>query len=387
MTHNVPTHFIVTGLAAVLVVSASLAGCRRPEAAAAAMGATPPVPVTVAPVEMTDLAAVIEAGGVVQARTTATLTSRVMAPVRDIRVAPGDHVRKGETLLVLAGDELIAGARAARSAARAAEQGALAAAAELDAAEAGLALALASHQRIVSLQAKGSATAQELDDATAALRGAEARVSGASARVRQARSAVESAQATSAQASTTQSFATIVAPFTGVITENLVELGNMASPGTPLLRLEDTGGFRLEARVDESRVAAIRRGDRVPVLLGTDSSSMAGTVTEVSGAVDADAHAFLVKIALPDAPGLRSGAFGKARFAGPTRRALTIPSSSIVRRGQLTSVFVVEQNIAHVRLVDVRDSEVLAGLVESEIVIVAPPVGLTDGRRVSTGGL
>jgi hypothetical protein len=66
---------------------------------------------------------------------------------------------------------------------------------------------------------------------------------------------------------------------------------------------------------------------------------------------------------------------------------LTIPLSAIVRRGQLTSVFVVEQNIARVRLVDVRNTEVLAGLVESEVVIVASPVGLTDGRRVSTGGL
>jgi RND family efflux transporter MFP subunit len=249
-----------------------------------------------------------------------------------------------------------------------------------------LVLARASHERIASLQATRSATAQELDDATAALRSAYARVSGASARVRQARAAFESAEATSDQANTTQSFATIVAPFDGVVTEKLVELGNMVSPGTPLLRLEDTRGFRLEVRIDESRVADIRRGDRVPVLLGSDGFSTAGTVTEVSRAIDADAHAFLVKIALPDAPGLRSGTFGKARLPGPSRRALTIPLSAIVRRGQVTSVFVVEQNIARVRLIDVRDTEVLAGLVESEIV-VASPVGLTDGRRVSTGGL
>ena len=387
MTHHTPIHFVVTGVSVAFALGALLTGCSSPRAAAAMVDATAPIPVTVAPVEMTDLTAVIEVGGVVQARTTATITSRVMAPVRGIRVAPGDHVRSGETLIVLVGDELVAGARAARSAALAAEQGAQAAAAELDAAEAGLVLARASYERIASLLAKRSATAQELDDATAALRSADARVSGASARVRQARSALESTQATSDQAATTQSFATIVAPFDGVVTEKLVELGNMASPGTPLLRLEDTGGFRLEVRIDESRVADIRRGDRVPVLLGSDGSSTAGTVTEVSRAVDADAHAFLVKIALPDAPGLRSGAFGKARLAGASRRALTIPASSIVRRGQLTSVFVVEQDVARLRLVDVRDTEVLAGLVESELVIVAPPIGLTDGRRVTEGGL
>jgi hypothetical protein len=107
---------------------------------------------------------------------------------------------------------------------------------------------------------------------------------------------------------------------------------------------------------------------------------------EVSRAVDADARAFLIKIALPDAAGLRSGEFGKARFGGTPRRALTIPSSAIVRRGQLTSVFVVDRGVARVRLVNVNESEVLAGLTESEAVILSPPAAVTDGRRVSVGG-
>jgi hypothetical protein len=102
--------------------------------------------------------------------------------------------------------------------------------------------------------------------------------------------------------------------------------------------------------------------------------------------VDADARAFLVKIALPDGPGLRSGEFGKARFAGTARRALTIPASAVVRRGQLTSVFVVDGGVARVRLVSLSGSEVLAGLTESEVVILSPPSGVADRRRVSAGG-
>jgi membrane fusion protein, multidrug efflux system len=89
---------------------------------------------------------------------------------------------------------------------------------------------------------------------------------------------------------------------------------------------------------------------------------------------------------LPDAPGLRSGEFGRARFGGTPRRALTIPASAIVRRGQLTSVFVVDKGVAAVRLVNLSASEVLAGLTESEVVILSPPAGVTDGRRVSVGG-
>ncbi len=378
-------HVIVAGGTAALLMSAALAGCSAGRAATAPADPAEPIAVTVGQAAMTDVASAIDSGGVVQARTTATIMARILAPVREVRVAPGDRVRAGQTLIVLAGDDLAAGARAARSAALAAEQGPKAAAAELQAAEAGLALARASHDRIAGLEARRSATAQELDDATATLRTAEARVAGASARALQAASTVESARAASDQASTTASFTTIAAPFDGMVTEKMVEPGNLASPGMPLLRLEDTRGFRLEVRVDESRIGRIRNGDRVPVFLGSGTTSITGTVVEVSRAVDADARAFLVKIALPDAPGPRSGEFGKARFGGTPRRALTIPSSAIVRRGQLTSVFVVDKGVARVRLVNLSESEVLAGLTESEVVILSP-AGLTDGRRVSVGG-
>jgi RND family efflux transporter MFP subunit len=202
----------------------------------------------------------------------------------------------------------------------------------------------------------------------------------------QAASAVQSARATGDQASTTHAFTRIAAPFDGTITGKMVEPGNLALPGLPLLRLEDTRGFNLEVRVDESRTGEIRNGDRVPVFLGAATTSIPGTVVEVSRAVDADARAFLVKIALPDSRGLRSGEFGKARFPGTPRRALTIPPSAIVRHGQLTSVFVVDNGRARVRLLSLSTSEVLAGVSESEMVILSPPAGVTDGRRVSVGG-
>ena len=377
-------HVIAAGISAAVLASAALTGCAGRPADAAQAGTAEPIAVATARVAMTDVATAIDSGGVVQARTTATITARILAPVREVRVSPGDHVRAGQTLIVLDGDDLAAAARAARAAAVAAGQGAKAAAAELEAAEAGLALARSSHDRIAVLQAKRSATAQELDDATAALRTAEARVAGTSARVLQATSAVDSARAAGDQASTTESFTTIAAPFAGMVTEKMVEPGNMASPGMPLLRLEDTRGFRLEVRVDESLAGQIRNGDNVPVVLGT--TSITGTVVEVSRAVDADARAFLVKIALPDAAGLRSGAFGKARFGGPPRRALNIPSSAIVRHGQLTSVFVVDNGVARVRLVSLSESGVLAGLAESEMVILSPPADIADGRRVSVEG-
>ena len=65
---------------------------------------------------------------------------------------------------------------------------------------------------------------------------------------------------------------------------------------------------------------------------------------------------------------------------------MTIPPAALVRRGQLTSVFVADKGVARVRLVTLSESEVLAGLNESEVVILSPPASVTDGRRVSVGG-
>ncbi len=347
------------------------------------------MPVAVATVVTTDIADTFESGGVVQAKTTATIMSRILAPVGDVAVAPGDSVRAGQVLISLDGRDLSANARRARAAVASADQEVLSTAAERQAADAALELARSIHTRVAGLHARRSATAQELDDAVAALRAAEARAAGAAARAQAAASAVESARAASDAADTTETFSRLTAPFDGVVTEKWVEPGNMAVPGTPLMRVEDTRSFRLEVRVDEARIAQLTTGASVRVAFdraaegGADAVS--GTITEIARAVDADARAFLVKIALPADPGLRSGMYGRARFGGRMRRALTVPAAALIPRGQMASVFVVEKGIARMRLVNVSGNEVLAGLSEGEVVILSPVSAVTDGRRVQAG--
>jgi RND family efflux transporter MFP subunit len=383
---NMSTRTLAGGVAIVigLVLTACSSGTKTTPADAGT-----PVAVTVAPVAMTDIVDTFEAGGVVQARTTATIMARILAPVREVRAAPGDRVRAGQVLIVLDGSDLAAHARSARAAAVSADQSVAAATAEKQAADAALALARATHERIAGLNAKRSATAQELDDAIGVLHAAEARAAATSARAEGAVSGVESARAASDAASTTESFARITAPFDGVVTEKMVEPGNMAAPGTPLMRVEDTRGFRLDVRIDESRIGQISPGAIVPVTLdsGTNgTTTISGTVAEIGRAVDADARASLVKIALPDSGRLRSGTFGRAHFGASPRRALTVPAGALVHHGQMTSVFVVEGGVARVRLVNVSGTEVLAGLSDGDVVIVAAPPAVTDGRRVTAGG-
>ena len=165
-----------------VVLSVAMSACSD-HSRAAFPGDEAPIPVTVAKVTMADVADTFEAGGVVQARTTATIMARILAPVRDVRVAPGDRVRAGQLLIVLDGSDLSAQARSAQAAALAASHSVIAAASEQEAAEAALTLARAMHARMAGLHAKRSATAQELDEATSTLRAAAARAAGAAAKV------------------------------------------------------------------------------------------------------------------------------------------------------------------------------------------------------------
>jgi RND family efflux transporter MFP subunit len=347
------------------------------------------VAVHIMTVRTSDITDASEVGGVVQARTTAAIAARVVAPVLEVRVAPGDRVRAGQILALLDGRELQAEARAAAAASAAATDGAAAARADEESAQAALVLARANYTRIEALHAKQSATTQELDQATATLKAAESHVAAAGAHVREAAVGIVRAIASQDAAAATASFLRLTAPFDGVVTEKLIEPGNMATPGQALLRVEDTRSFRVDLRVDESRASRLAPGLAVDVALDDEPGQprVVGTVTEVSRAVDADERASLVKVALTDVPGtLRSGAFARVRIPGPRRRALMVPPEAVVTQGQVTSVFVVEEGTARLRLVRLRGREVLAGLSEGDVVIVAPPPGLADGRALVTGG-
>jgi multidrug efflux pump subunit AcrA (membrane-fusion protein) len=345
----------------------------------------PTVPVRTAIVRTADINDAIDVGGVVQARTTAAVAARLVAPLLEVRVLPGDRVHAGQLVAVLDGRDLQAQARAAAAASAAALDGVAAARAEEQAARAASVLARASYERIEALHAKQSATSQELDQAIAAFEAAESHRTAAAARVREAAAGVDRAAASRDAAAATESFLRLTAPFDGLVTQKLVDPGNIVTPGQALLRVEDTRSFHVELRVDESRANRLVPGLTVDVALDGDQVCIPGTVTEVSRAVDTDERASLVKVALADAPRtLRSGAFARVRIPGASRKALTVPAEAVVTQGQVSSVFVVEEGTARLRLIRLRDREVLAGLSEGDEVIVGPPPHLVDGLAVTT---
>ena len=110
-------------------------------------------------------------------------------------------------------------------------------------------------------------------------------------------------------------------------------------------------------------------------------------VAEIVPAVDAASRAYTVKIDLPAMANLRSGMFGRAYFRMGARKVVAVPAPAVVERGQLQSVFVVEDGVARTRLVTAgkrapNGVEILSGLTEGEKVVSPVPAGLADGARV-----
>jgi multidrug efflux pump subunit AcrA (membrane-fusion protein) len=113
--HSLPARFVGVVMSVAGFAGLVLAGCSQ-GAKTGATEAAAPIPVTVVNVAMADIADTFEAGGVVQARTTATIMARILAPVREVRAAPGDRVRAGQILVVLDDRDLAARARSASAA-------------------------------------------------------------------------------------------------------------------------------------------------------------------------------------------------------------------------------------------------------------------------------
>jgi multidrug efflux pump subunit AcrA (membrane-fusion protein) len=353
---------------------------------------SPPVAVAVVRVDKRDIAASFEAGGVVRARATALIASRVMAPVTQVHVNPGDRVRRGAALVTLDGREIQANKGRAEATSLSAVEAARAAEADVRGAESALVLARATHDRMAGLHDKRSATAQELDEAVAALAAAEAQRASAQARLAAANAARDAAQASVEAATVTATYTVLTAPFNGIVAARRADAGSMATPGAPLLVVEDPGTYRLEVQLDEARAALVHVGTTVSVRLDNAQREgdpwTSGRVAEIAR-VDPASHAFLVKIDLPASASLRSGLFGRARFPEPPRWALTVPASALINRGQLTFVYTVDaEDRARLRPISVgsvdRDrAEVLAGLREGDAIVTNPPLSLADGTRVA----
>jgi RND family efflux transporter MFP subunit len=360
---------------ALCVAMIGLAGCENERRTAAA------APETVGNVKLfvtqkSLLPDWLEAMGTVRAAQTSQLSSQITGNIVAVQVHEGERVHSGQVLAVI--DD--AQPRAALEQAMAAE---LAAEKDVAATESEYALASNTLKRYQQLYEKQTVSPQEFD-------GVKARWQSTEARRDMARAVLAQMQAALTQTRTRLGYTQIRAPFAGVVTERKADPGTLASPGMAIFTLEDTRSYRLEATVDESESQLARVGERVTVNVDAlGSAELAGKVVQVVPAADPGSRSFLVKIELPQEGHLRSGLFGRARFARGQRTGLLVPQEAVVERGQLQGVYVVDaEQIAGMRYITLgrtsgQQVEVLSGLESGERIIAAPGKREFGGKRIS----
>jgi membrane fusion protein, multidrug efflux system len=378
---------VVSYQLSVISLAAALTACGTKPDRPVSAAANAAVSVQAASAAMQDWPDQYEATGTVRARVSAVLSAKVMAYVREVSVQVGDRVHEGQLLVTLDAQELEAGVRRAEAGEQEVRIGAVEADQGMAGAKAALDLAQSTYRRMEELASKKSISNQEFDEASARLKAAQAGFDAARAKRSQLDSRMEGVRQEIRTARIMRDYTRIAAPFAGIVTAKSVEPGNLAAPGAPLLTIEREGGYRLEASVDESKLPLVQTGGAVEVELESLDRRLSARVSEIVPAVDAASRAYIVKIDLPPLSNLHSGMFGRARFPMATRKALTVSTKALVERGQLQSVFVIEDSVAHMRLVTtgrrVADTvEVLSGLTDGEKIVHPAPAGLTDGARV-----
>lgn len=182
-------------------------------------------------------------------------------------------------------------------------------------------------------------------------------------------------------------YARITAPFAGIITRKLANIGDLATPGKPLLNLEEENNLQVLTDIPEAMILHVNKDDRLKVSIPSVDLSVEGTVAEVSPTADPSSRTAPIKIRIsPDAK-LRSGQFARVTLAMAQAETLTVPEKSVVASGQMEKVFVVVDDTARLRLVrsGARHQgyiEILSGLNENEMIVVAGNHLLQDGQPV-----
>jgi RND family efflux transporter MFP subunit len=332
---------IAAGWIAVLI----LAGCGLRTVAPSVPPDRPTTPVRVKTVESKTHRSTLEIVGITRAETRSTIEARLSGYVAQMLVVPGQQVQAGELLARLNAPELQA---------------------RLDQALAMSRLAKQNCQRSVKLFQQDALTRQAFEAARTRLRIASAAV---------------------IEAETILDYTRLTAPFDCVVSRKLVNLGDLAVPGKPLIIIEDPATLRFEADVPAAHIAHTHPGAKLAVRLPTLQKELIGTVSEISPVVDTLTYTVRVALELPVTDGLRVKLFGRVAVPLPERTAVRIPASAVRRHGQLETVFVVAERKAHLRYVKTgkhidTEIELISGVAAGEQVVIASDAVLLDGQEV-----
>lgn len=327
---------------------ALLTGCgKATRQRAGAQPELPPVQVRTTLIQTRSVPAIQEVVGTVRAKLRATIEAKATGRIVELPVALGQKVKTGDLLARLDAPEIQA---------------------RLEQGQAALQQAERDWQRMSSLYHQQASTRAEYD-------AAESRLELARAAVGEARALLD--------------YVEVKAPFDGVVTRKMADIGDLAGPGKPLVEVEDPTRLQIEADLPEAFAGEVRSGALMVTRREGTAAELTAAVAEIAPNADPLSRTLRVKLDLPGDNGLRSGQF--ARLAVPVGETTTlrVPSGAVVLRGQMEIVFAIENQHARLRLVKTGrqykdETEILSGLEPGDLVVVAEAGQLIDGQPVIT---
>lgn len=311
------------------------------------------LPTVVVQPHAVDLTLPVEA--TVEAVVQTTLTAQVSGRVMEMRVDAGQTVNKGELLLRIdarEASEVAAGASAQFINAR------------------------ANYERMKNLQKQNFISAAALDKAKADF---------------------EAAQATRGQAGVSLGYASVTAPISGVVAQRLIEQGETAAPGRPLLTIYDPNGLRVTASIPQYQLPQMRSVKQARVEFPELGQWVDAKVVTLLPTADAATHVSQVRVSLPaELKGVIPGMFARVHFVVGRAQRMTVPSAAVVRRGEVAAVYVRnaqgELSLRQLRLGELLSGgeiEVLAGLATGEHVVLDPvkaAIALKSAQSAKSSG-
>jgi RND family efflux transporter MFP subunit len=293
-------------------------------------------------VDTAGTAGVYRAAGTVRSARRAELSTRLVGRVESVRVRAGDRVRAGQLLLTVERASLSAAERQAASS---------------------LELATANLRRVERLYADSAAPLVQLEAARNGLAQAEG-------------------QARAVRADL--SYADLRAPFDGTVASRLVDPGDNASPGLPLLVIEDRGAREIVVTVPDELRHWLQPGRDLAVEIGAGRRRITARILAV--VIGADPRSPTVELRLSGPADLAPGLAAVAEIPMEEHSVLLVPAGTLVQRGQLDGVFLFAPDstlrLRWVRLGRSRgDSvEVVSGLQPGDLVAL-DGAGARDGTR------
>lgn len=343
--HNPPRPILVV-VAALLASALCFTGCgAKPEHSKADSVSLPTASVRVLTVHDMPQPLTEEVMGTVRAKHHATLAANLSGRIARLPVVLGQRVKAGDLIAQLDAAEMKA---------------------RLDQANASLEQAERDWKRVSALFEQQAATRSEYDSAQSRQR---------------------LAIGIAAEAKAMMGYVEILAPFDSVVTRKWVENGDLATPGKPLVSVEDPALLQLEADVPQAMASRIRSGARLVARVDGVSGELTGTVCEIAPSADPISRTYRVKLDLSPSPGLRSGQFARLEVPVGEASSLRVPVLAVVQRGQLEIVFVVTNQHARLHLVKTGkrlgdEISVLSGLHAGDAVVIEGADQLADGQPV-----